>query len=678
MRVSRLAADRGRQAADLLEALAIAEVPLPYEVVLALARRPEDDTAEDLKAAVEAQLLERAATQREMYAFRHTLTRDAIAGAISEPRRPELHRRVAEALEQLRDDRLHATIARHFAAAGDAERSVSHARDAARRAIAVGAYHAAIELLQLAAAQGVGVAQEVDVLLELGTALRSAGRAHEAEAVLLRARDLATDEHRRARIDLELAVALRIEGERVEAREAVVRATAALRAEHGPLLAMALVRHAELAWAENDLKETEALAREGLDAAHRYRAQTTEIEALTLLGASSVRLGKEDGLRHLQEAARRGQALGLGSEAVDAYLEHGRALLFRGRNEEALEPIKAGLSLARERGLEFAQARLLANATTICVNLGRYDEARAFAEQSVALARAGTIAASASRIALAHVISDQGDGEAALVILDAVRAEAERNEPDRRVTYWSYRSQALLGLDRLDEAWQSARRAVDLTVATPGMGMTAFLNAAEVAEARRDQRGLAELSRKFEEYFASRDTAPIRLVRAEIAAIREVCSGRDAAAEFDEVARIYAELGARVRANYRKASAELVRMRDGRLRAKARRELALRMKELERFGAGRYVAALNRQLNRRTVARETASLLSRRQQRIALLVSRGWTDRRIARAVGVSDRAVGTLVRSVLRDLGISTRSQIAAWVADHPRVRRSAAGVAP
>jgi class 3 adenylate cyclase len=102
MRVARLVDQRGRRAADLLEELAIAAVALPYEVVVSLADRPERDTADDLAAAVEAQLLERAPTQREIYTFRHALTRDAIAGAIPDQRRVLLHRRVAEALERLR------------------------------------------------------------------------------------------------------------------------------------------------------------------------------------------------------------------------------------------------------------------------------------------------------------------------------------------------------------------------------------------------------------------------------------------------------------------------------------------------------------------------------------------------------------------------------------------------
>src|SRR3989441_2608813 len=678
MRVARLTAARGRPIADLLEAAAIAAMPLGYEVLLDLSGRADRDTGEDLAAAVEAQLLERPPTQQEIYQFRHPLTRDAIAGAIPESRQRRLHVRVAEALENLRDDRQSAPIAQHFAAAGDSARAVRYARQGAGAAIRVGAYAAAIDLLRLAAAQGAGIAEEVDVLLELGSALRSAGRAPEAEEVLLRARELAKDDQHRARIELELAAVLRMEGQRVEAVDAVRRAIGALQAHRGPILAEALVHHADLAWAENDLKETSRLAQDALAAAKRYHAASAEIEALTLLGAASVRLGKDEGLEHLAEATRRGRALSLGAETVDSYLELARALLFRGRNEAALAAVKDGLALARERGLEFAQARLLAHATTICVNLGRYEEARGFAEQSVALARTGTIAASAARASLAHVMSDQGEGEAAIALLNAVRADSERNEPDRRVIYWSYRAQALLGLDRLDEAWESATHAVELTVATPGMGMTAFLNPAEIAGARRDAAGVRALWRRFEDYFAGRDTAPIRLVRLEITAIRELCAGREAAGPFGAVADLYASLGARVRASYRRASAAVVRMNDPRSRLAARRELATQLRELESFGARRYVAALNRQLRRRTAARSVSGPLSQRQQRVAVLISRGWTDRRIARAIGVSDRAASGLVRSVLTGLGVATRSQVAAWVADHPGVRRPAAALAP
>ena len=130
--------------------------------------------------------------------------------------------------------------------------------------------------------------------------------------------------------------------------------------------------------------------------------------------------------------------------------------------------------------------------------------------------------------------------------------------------------------------------------------------------------------------------------------------------------------------SYRRATAAIARMNDSRARASARRELATQVRDLESFGALRYVAAINRQLRRRTAARSVSGPLTRRQQRVAVLISRGWTDRRIARAIGVSDRAVGGLVRSVLTGLGVATRSQVAAWVADHPGLPRTAPALAP
>jgi DNA-binding NarL/FixJ family response regulator len=264
------------------------------------------------------------------------------------------------------------------------------------------------------------------------------------------------------------------------------------------------------------------------------------------------------------------------------------------------------------------------------------------------------------------VISDQGDGKAALALFDSIREQTERNEPDRRMIYWSYRAQALLGLRRLDEAWSAVTKAIELTLAIPGSGMTAFLNAAEIAEARRDSTGIEELSERFEQHFAGRDTAPIRLARLEIAAIREVCQRRGSPAKFVEIAETYAALGARVRAAYRRATAARLLLSDGAHRVKAKRDLAARRAELVGYGALRYVNAIDAAVKGRARKRVLpAGPLSARQRRVALLMSRGLTDRRIARELRVSVPAASEAVRSVVKGLGVTTRSQVAAWVAD-------------
>src|SRR5207247_9545543 len=77
MRLARLMGERGRPIADLLEAAAIAAIPLGYDVLLDLSGRGDRDTSEDLAAAVEAQLLERTPKQQEVYKYVQAITNDA-------------------------------------------------------------------------------------------------------------------------------------------------------------------------------------------------------------------------------------------------------------------------------------------------------------------------------------------------------------------------------------------------------------------------------------------------------------------------------------------------------------------------------------------------------------------------------------------------------------------------
>jgi non-specific serine/threonine protein kinase len=48
---------------------------------------------------------------------------------------------------------------------------------------------------------------------------------------------------------------------------------------------------------------------------------------------------------------------------------------------------------------------------------------------------------------------------------------------------------------------------------------------------------------------------------------------------------------------------------------------------------------------------------------VALLVTRGWSNRQIAEELVISERTVDTHVSHMLRKLGLISRAQIAAWV---------------
>ena len=670
LRVSRLVEERGGGLRELLEAIAVAGVPLGYDTLVRLSERDEQDAAADIAASIDAQLLERTATRTEIYQFRHALTREAIESDIPPPRRRRLHRRVAQVLEALAPNGPRAAmLARHFAAAGDHVNALHYAREGAADAQRLGAYPTAIQLLDDASRLAAGMSDEPRVLEELASALQVAGRATQAEDALDRAHriaDASGDVVLMARLDIRLASVLRMEGRRAEAITAAKRAIASLEPTPGPMLAEALAMLAELHWAENDAPQAARVAERAIALAQLEHAERVVTSALTILGAALTRMGRSDGTAKLEEAAQRARERQDSGALAATQLELAQAWLWRGRDDEARASADAGLAVARSAGLEFAQARLLSLLTRIHLNQGRVNEARAMAEQAVALARPDTIAASAAKLALTQVLDNQGEHETALALFDQIARYVDRLDPDRRMIFFAYRAQALLSAGRLDEAAASAGAAVDATLAIPGMGMTAFLAAADIAEARRDLTGLRSLQASFERYFAGRETAPINAVRLEIGAIADELEGRDAGASFAAVAAAYGSFGAVVRATYRRASSAIAELGAPGKGPAAERRLREISADLARLGAAKYVAVIERALKISPHAhRPSKGPLVGRDLRVAMLISRGLTDRRIARDLGVTEPQARALVSKVLAKLGVASRSQVAAWFID-------------
>jgi len=59
------------------------------------------------------------------------------------------------------------------------------------------------------------------------------------------------------------------------------------------------------------------------------------------------------------------------------------------------------------------------------------------------------------------------------------------------------------------------------------------------------------------------------------------------------------------------------------------------------------------------------SNLTRREREVAALVARGLTNRQIATALSISEHTVATHVGKIMRKRGLSSRSQLVAWVAE-------------
>jgi DNA-binding NarL/FixJ family response regulator len=62
---------------------------------------------------------------------------------------------------------------------------------------------------------------------------------------------------------------------------------------------------------------------------------------------------------------------------------------------------------------------------------------------------------------------------------------------------------------------------------------------------------------------------------------------------------------------------------------------------------------------------ELSFVLTRREREVAALITRGLTNRKIARELTLSERTVDTHVRNILKKLGVGSREQVASRLAE-------------
>jgi len=84
------------------------------------------------------------------------------------------------------------------------------------------------------------------------------------------------------------------------------------------------------------------------------------------------------------------------------------------------------------------------------------------------------------------------------------------------------------------------------------------------------------------------------------------------------------------------------------------------LSEQEEHGSSAFVAVPDR----RSPDGKPEERLTARQRQVALLVGRGMTSRRIAQELSISERTVENHTGKILKELGFSSRTQIAAWAA--------------
>jgi predicted ATPase len=191
-----------QQANDVLTMAAAVGREFELDVLERLDGVPREELTQAIEQAVESQVVSETGRSPGRFAFSHALVRETLYAELTGPRRVEVHRRIAEALEEIHGADAQppvAELAYHFieaAPGGEAEKAIEYAERAAQRAVAQFAhedaalhYQRALEVLELS--RGNDPERRLALLLRLGEAQRRSGRSIASRETLEEAASIA-------------------------------------------------------------------------------------------------------------------------------------------------------------------------------------------------------------------------------------------------------------------------------------------------------------------------------------------------------------------------------------------------------------------------------------------------------------------------------------------------------
>ncbi|MEU7898281.1 AAA family ATPase [Nonomuraea sp. NPDC049152] len=602
------------------------------------------------------------------YGFRHALAQEAVYDTIPGPDRRLAHERAVAALAAVDPPPL-VQLTFHARRSGDTAAWLRYGAAAAARAAAMGDTPLAVEVLEeMLADPELPGSEQVALVLTLGR-LALAGLSYPRVIRLLK--HLLTDDRlsRDLRGEARLSLGLMLFGQGgdvIAGRSAILAAVEEL--GDRPLAARGLAALAMPGWGAESLPTREKwMARaEELVAT----ADDAELEAAVRgnRAALAMSVGSPDSAALAATLPATDPSAAVRRQVARAYCNLYDLAVTLGRYTEAEEYGRQVRTLAEETGAFFPAH--LAQGVTLRVELmtGRWDGLAARAAAAIEAMEESPVAAMEAHFVLGRLALASGEwAEAA----ERLRA-AGLDDPDARylplvLAAWGGFIELLLARGEAGRAVAEAGRAVARLSATGVWvwgdqlvppAVSALLQTGRVAEA-------TELASRFAEG-TGEETAPSAAAAVELArgTIEAAEFRHEAAAAHFALARAtYAAMPqpyAAARAGEAEAGARLG-MGDRTAAAAALAEAAERFATL---GATRDAARCRHQLRGFGVAtpavrRRATGVLSPREREVARLVALGRTNKEIAEVLFLSRRTVETHVATLLRKLGVRSRTEI-------------------
>jgi len=708
------------EAQRILGVAAVAGRRVPTELLAAVAGTPMADLETPLREALASQIVvTETESGADAYRFRHALLAEAVYDDLLPSERRRLHAAYAAALDSRpvpggADGASHlAALAHHATAAHEPARALRAWVAAARAATAaygfaesMHAYEQAIDLWDAVPADdrpdgtdAAGLHHEASLVAMVSG---RPDRAVEFARVATSAIDRADDPERWAAARERLARASWVAGA-MDDSMAILESTAAELdgSEPTPTRARVVAALAGAQMLRGDQARAIATAQVALVLARLADAPEAEAHALNTQGVATVLSGgSEAGLRILREAFARTKTI------PDAYDDVGRSyanlsscLLIAGFSDESLAIATEGVAWARTVGASGGYGRFIqGNAIGAAIGLGRWDQAESLLRDllitdAFGVNRLGTVSAGGTFLVRRGHLE-----EAEQLLTDGQSRLAGVQEAQFTAPTFVGLVELALSEGRIAEAAELADHGVERLMRTSDRFYVAEMLAirtraraelAELARARRDEAGADQAAVLAEEDAAmlasiADDQPDPNAFGGRVAGYASMATAeaRRASGQADPGAWARAvettsrtpDIWLQAYARYRLTEALLGSHAP---RRDAEDAMTAAYRAATALGARPLVEWIEALARRARIAFDAAPVpvkpvadialphdgptLTPREREVLALVADGYTNRRIAETLFISESTAGVHVSNILGKLGVATRTQAAA-----------------
>jgi len=371
------------------------------QIDLDLLRKLSPDTTEAqlddwLTACTNAAVLDK---MNERWQFAHDKLRAGTLSDLTEEERKVLHRKVAEALQDLHADNLPeyaAVIADHYEEAGDMQAAVPWLERAGKHAQSSYAPEAAIRhyrtALQFSPVTADSSAERLQVLDGLGTMLNWQAQYDQAVEVfrqMATASEAAQDAMAQTQAHLGVSTALIYQGDFQAATVEAGIAEQVARANDLKLkVAQSIFVKGWNAFRTGELENALSIADEVMSICTALNHRPLMTQCLNMMGGIEYTLGNyERAGQHFARASGIAQELGDRGQAMALINNAGAVADGRGDYRTAFEGYQEALRIAREIGLRDAEMLYLSNLGGACLHLGDLSAAETHLTQVIMMAQ---------------------------------------------------------------------------------------------------------------------------------------------------------------------------------------------------------------------------------------------------------------------------------------------------